>query len=453
MADPDLAMTDMKGDRPKTVVIVGGSLSGLMHGIQLKSLGHNVTVLEQDPSSMRKSHAAGISFGANMEEFLKRYDRNNSSTTPTSIKATGSHVSFRTHPQVHHVNIARKNTCWGVLYRVFRANFDGLQTELCPGPPKHRDGDGQASYCTGKKVVALEYDHDQAEIGRVGKKATGKVVVLVEDVTSGKRDKPFLADLVIGADGFHSTVKQLVLPQNAPAAELEYSGYVAWRGTIAENEVSAETREFFKNGFAFDFMSRSYILVYIIPTDTGIFAPGTRLLNLVWYYNIPHSAPEKMDAVFTDIDNQHHTNTVPAGLVNPAIWGQCRDSMLPNMAPAFVELVKKIDQPFVTRISDSVAILPSNLFWDGRVALVGDAFATVRPHLGRATDHAAWQCLEMGKLWRGEITTEQWERELRVETERLWLLSKGLGECGQGTWGNFLRVLLTYVIFLVRCKM
>jgi 2-polyprenyl-6-methoxyphenol hydroxylase-like FAD-dependent oxidoreductase len=46
------------------------------------------------------------------------------------------------------------------------------------------------------------------------------------------------ADLIVGADGLFSTLRQQFLPEVRP----RYAGYVAWRGIVDEVEVSAETR-------------------------------------------------------------------------------------------------------------------------------------------------------------------------------------------------------------------
>lgn len=53
---------------------IGGSLAGLMHGIMVKRLGHDVHLLEQTLSSTRTDHAAGIGTGPQGSQFLKEHD-------------------------------------------------------------------------------------------------------------------------------------------------------------------------------------------------------------------------------------------------------------------------------------------------------------------------------------------------------------------------------------------
>ena len=46
-------------------------------------------------------------------------------------------------------------------------------------------------------------------------------------------------DLLIGADGIHSTVRQ----QLAPEISLIYASYIAWRGLVGEADLSPETHD------------------------------------------------------------------------------------------------------------------------------------------------------------------------------------------------------------------
>lgn len=53
---------------------ISGSLAGLMHGIMIKRLGHNVRILDQSRSSTRNDQAAGMGTGPQGLEFLKQHD-------------------------------------------------------------------------------------------------------------------------------------------------------------------------------------------------------------------------------------------------------------------------------------------------------------------------------------------------------------------------------------------
>ncbi|KAK3317316.1 FAD binding domain protein [Cercophora scortea] len=421
---------------PRSVVIVGGSLAGLMCGIQLKRQGTNVVILEQDSRAERMSHAAGISLGSNIAEFLRRYDDTH---TLAGIPSSGSHISRRTWAKLFSVKFERQLTSWGLLYRILRANLDGLATQPCPNPPAPRPGDGRVEYRAGQRVTGLQYDASASGEG-------GKMTVLFEDVATGKQDS-ITADLVVGADGIHSTVRRLV--QAPVKTGSGYAGYVVWRGLLPVKSATPETAAFFAEGIAFQTLQRSYMVCYIIPTDDGGFGPGERLINWVWYFNVADGSRE-MDEIFTDVHGIKHNNTVPAGLVRSEVWDRCRESLTAQMTAPFREIVRRTAEPFVTKVND--VLCTENSFYDGRVVLVGDAFACVRPHFGLATDHAAFQCLEVMKLWKGEVSREAWRREVMVRSKRLWFLSILLGRYGLDTWGSFLGTVWAYLVFVVRWK-
>lgn len=56
-----------------------------------------------------------------------------------------------------------------------------------------------------------------------------------------------IADLVLAADGASSTIRKLLVPE----VERKYVGYVAWRGTVPETELSPRAREVLIDKFTF----------------------------------------------------------------------------------------------------------------------------------------------------------------------------------------------------------
>ncbi|KAK3904111.1 zeaxanthin epoxidase, chloroplastic [Staphylotrichum tortipilum] len=414
---------------PKRVVIVGGSLAGLFHGLYLKRHGSRVVVIEQDPGSVRSSHQAGIAFGPAVEEILRQYDDTGmQSCTP----AVGTRIAYRRRQNVKEINVVRHLTSWGLLYRILRANFDGLASEAVPNPPPPRDGDGPAEYRSGQRVTSLRLDQ------------TGAVTVGFIDPAGVEGS--VTADLVIGADGVHSTVRDLV---HAPATGVEYSGYVAWRGTVCESALPPEVAAYFAPRTSLNFLRDTYIVTYAIPPSTGTFTPGTRLINWVWYLNIPPSSPSLI-ATLTDTTGHVHANTVPSHLTNTTIFHHHLAEHLPSMPPPFATLLSSTPHPFVTKIND--ARTDAAVFLDGRVVLVGDSLAAFRPHFAVATEQAARHCLGLGRVWDGEggATLEGWEREAVGYGERMWLASRLLGAFGLGRWGEFWGLLGRWVVGFVR---
>jgi 2-polyprenyl-6-methoxyphenol hydroxylase-like FAD-dependent oxidoreductase len=218
-------------------------VAGLLHGLYLKRHGSNVVILEQDPSSIRSSHQAGIASGPSVEEILPKYDDTGIQSCTPSV---ATRLAFGKRQWTKEINVVRNLTSWGLLYRILRANFDGLASEAVPNPPPPRDGDGQAEYRSGKKVTNLLYEG-------------GSVTVTFVDADGN--EESITPDLVIGADGVHSTVRTLL---QAPTTK-EYSGYVAWRGTVLEKDLPADVVEYFSSRTSLQFLKDTYIVVCVSP--------------------------------------------------------------------------------------------------------------------------------------------------------------------------------------------
>ncbi|RYC55392.1 hypothetical protein CHU98_g10815 [Xylaria longipes] len=88
--------------------------------------------------------------------------------------------------------------------------------------------------------------------------------------------------------------------------------------------------------------------------------------------------------------------------------------ILPNISPPFRELLQKTPNPFVTKIRD--AIYTTATFSKGKVVLVGDAFATLRPHIGAATEQAAFHGNTLESVYRGDKPQQVWDTEIQATT-------------------------------------
>lgn len=168
------------------------------------------------------------------------------------------------------------------------------------------------------------------------------------------------------------------------------------------------------------------------------------------YYNVAEGSPELRE-FFTDIHGKQHHNTVPRGLVQPAVWERVLKSKLPQMVDPFAELLGKTEKPFITKINDALCTSPS--FYNGHVILVGDALTTFRPHVGAATEQAARHCLAMEKVSNGEKALAAHNREVGIHAKRMWLFSRIVGEFRQGSMFSFLKAVFLYIAFLVRVKL
>ncbi|MCJ1283207.1 hypothetical protein MMC26_002535 [Xylographa opegraphella] len=394
------------------VVIVGGSLAGLMHGIVLKRLGHNVHILNREQSTQLQTQGAGIGTTDSVKDFCDAYD-----LLDGEFWVTSPHIQFLT-PEAtvkSTWNIEMPMTTWNALYFRLRANFDGLESPYSPHSQTCLlEGDGKAQYDDGKTVTGVQYDGEK---------------VSVEYVDGDGHSDTLHADLVIAADGPGSTIRRVL----EPSVERQYVGYVTFRGTVPESEISAEAREVFGTKLTFYQMDRTHILLYNIPGENGNVSPDHRAYNYAWYANYPADSPA-LARVMTDRSGHRHRSTVPIGELDPAVWAE-QLSLAARVLPGpFRELVQKTERPFVQAISELTS--PRALYFDGKLLLVGDALATFRPHGAASTAQAAHSALLLARVMKGELSLPQWEtRVLRFARVR-GRLSAVLGNRYQATLGT-----------------
>lgn len=180
----------------------------------------------------------------------------------------------------------------------------------------------------------------------------------------------------------------------------------------------------------------------MIPTDNGCFDPDEMVLNWVIYQDLEEGSTEEK-ALMTDVNGRRHQNTVPPGLMNPGLWESNRERLVQRLLPPFAEIVTKSPTPFLTKITESLGSQAS--FYDGHVVLVGDALASYRPNLGRATDQAASHALSLRQVLRGEKSLAAWDMETCSEAKRVYLMSRIMSELNRGTWFSFARAVTEFL--------
>ena len=210
-----------------------------MHAIMVKRLGHNVHLYEQNLSSIRTNRAAGIGTGPKGIEYFNVYDL---CDQPYAFSCPGFQFLDKNANIKRFLSLPLNLTSWDVLYYRLRANFDALKSQHCLEPPSELKTDGKALYDLGKRAVSVSSNDNF-------------VTVEYEDLVDGGGGS-IHADLVIVADGFNSVIRQVLLPN----LKRTYSGYVAWRGTVPERDLSEETTRLFDKHFNAFVMSRGYIV-------------------------------------------------------------------------------------------------------------------------------------------------------------------------------------------------
>lgn len=386
-----------------------------MCGIALKHAGHSITIIEKE-DNVRQSHMAGVCLGVDAERFLARHDR----LAPAAFTHECRRIQALKRDESIQVfiNARRDITSWDVYYFRLRANFDGYVSEFYPRPPQGSATDGEGVYKGMTELLELKrvrnHDNDHGDGGE-----EEKMLLTMRDRTTQKVVQQH-ADLVIGADGPDSFIRSLYLP----TIKRQYVGYIAWRGTVPESEISDSSRAVFRRSVTVHMMSRHHVIMYMIPGIQGSLEPGERYLNFLWYTN---ESQETLDEILIDgVDGHRHHNIVPAGRVRQDIWesrlAAARAEPLPG---PFLEVIQKIRRPFIQVITEFIT--PQASFEDGRVLLSGDSLSLYRPHTAFSGTQAAFHANSIEDHVAGRISLKNWEERVLRYSRLHWAQSKWFG--------------------------
>jgi 2-polyprenyl-6-methoxyphenol hydroxylase-like FAD-dependent oxidoreductase len=250
---------------------------------------------------------------------------------------------------------ARTMSSWGRLYRSLRD----------PLPP--------TSYRLGMSLRGVEQD-------------AGSVTALFAD---GSRVS---GDLLVGADGIRSTVREQFLPDIEPS----YAGYVAWRAMLDESDIPPAIRSETFERYTFCLPEGELFLAYPVPGRNNETQSGRRAYNIVWYRPTePHRA---LADLCTDASGRCHGTSIPPPLIRREVIAEIKGAARALVAPQLAEIFARTPQPFFQPIFDLET--PQTVF--GRVALVGDAAFVARPHVGAGVTKAALDAASLAEAASGD---------------------------------------------------
>jgi 2-polyprenyl-6-methoxyphenol hydroxylase-like FAD-dependent oxidoreductase len=186
-------------------------------------------------------------------------------------------------------------------------------------------------------------------------------------------------DLLIGADGLRSTVRQICAPALVPL----YAGYVAWRSLIAEDAIPPDVHCALFALMTFCLPPGEQFLGYPVAGPDNDLRPGHRRYNIVWYR--PADEKTKLKWLLTDERGATHAISIPPPLIRREVIVEMRADAERLLGPQFRQIARLMDEPILQPIYDMVS--PRMTF--GRVAIAGDAAFVARPHVAAGVSKAA----------------------------------------------------------------
>ena len=315
----------------RRAIVIGGSIAGLFIGAFLRRIGWRVDIYERSSIELI---GRGVGTFATHLELFEALDKCGAGTVDIGV----------------------------IVYK--RITFDRKGNVIAEKPQLQI----VTSWDRLRQVLLKAIDRQRYHFGypldRVEQDGSGVRV----HFANGRSEK---ADLVIGCDGFRSSVRARLAPEVQPI----YSGYYIWRGAPNESDLSPETRKSMFPYYSFFLDDQLQALGYPISGADDDLRAGHRRYNFGWYRVADAT---KLKQMCLDDDGREYEFGVPPPLVRKDLIAQMRAEAETLLPPQYLDCLRHIDQPFFTPVYDFCS--PSLVY--GRAALVGDAASTPRPHIG-----------------------------------------------------------------------
>ena len=317
--------------RERRAIVIGGSIAGLFVGAFLRRIGWRVDIYERSSIELI---GRGVGIFATHLELLEALDKCGAGTVDIGV----------------------------IVYK--RVTFDRKGNAIAEKPQLQI----VTSWDRLRQVLLKAIDRQRYHFGYVFERVEQDGGGVHVYFANGRSER---ADLLVGCDGVRSSVSAHLAPEVQPI----YSGYYIWRGAPNESDLSPETRRTMFPYYSFFLGDQLQALGYPISGADDELRAGHRRYNWAWYRV---ADADKLKQMCIDDQGREYEFGVPPPLVRKDLVAQMRteaDSLLP---PQYLDCLRHIDQPFFTPVYDFCS--PSLVF--GRVALVGDAASTPRPHIG-----------------------------------------------------------------------
>lgn len=335
------------------IIIAGGSIAGLAAALTLDCIGHDVQIHERSAAPLR-GQGGGVAVLRRMMAFLEQHGHH--CRDMISVPTHRRHWLDRDGALTQDEPELLPFSSWDTVYR-----------SLCSMLPPQR-----IHY--GRQVTGFSQDAEGI------------------DVHFG--DHTERADVLIAADGTGSGLRTQIFPGYAPS----FAGYIAWRGIVDEADFDAAAIATLVEYMTLHKAPGELFMAFLIPALDGSLAQGARRFNWLWYRNETDS--ESLRRHLTDrAGNVHHASIHPGELSASSV-STLRQLASERLPAVLSQLVLATRAPFVQAIFD--ALSPD--FVHGRVALIGDAACTLRPHTASGTSKAAHDAVSLAQALAPDAT-------------------------------------------------
>ena len=368
-----------------TVGIIGGSIVGCTLAAELARLGCRVRLFERSGEAL-KDRGAGIGVPESAMATFATQGLIDASLphfpAPAFLRIwkTPAAPRFGRLAWTQPAKLAALN--WGALYRNLRARV----------PP--------GVYQTRQQVVALT------------EPVPGEVLL---DFADGHQEA---FDLVICADGYASLGRQTLFPE----VQLNYAGYVLWRGSLPEAALDESPP--LEVGIRAVGYPGGHGIFYFVPGADDSIRPGERLVNWGVYVQIPAA---ELPAFMTDREGRRHEASLPPGMMPPATERALKDRLAQHFPAYYTRILETSQQTYAYAIFDCQ--VPG--YRRGRICLAGDAGAYARPHTGAGALKGIADAVALGKALTAATDLDealgQWDAERTAANNELVRFGNQLG--------------------------
>ena len=334
----------MAGGNDKRALVIGGSMSGLFAALSLRKAGWDAEIFERSDVELT-GRGAGIVTHVELTDALAAVGID--PAADLGVELAGRKTLDRAGHVIGEHHCPQTVTSWDRMF--------GMLRKALP----------QENYHLGKELLRVDEEAN----------------CVIAQFSDGARE----ADLLVGADGFRSTVRAQFFPQS----RMHYAGYVGWRGLVAEGALSEQTLRDIFNSMAFCLPPGEQMLGYPVAGPNDDLRIGHRRYNFVWYRAAEET--HELTRLLTDRRGTTHALSIPPPLVRAEVIAELRASAEKLLAPQFQEVVRLAPEPFLQPIYD----LETPGMASRRVALIGDAAFLARPHVGAGVTKAAQDALAL----------------------------------------------------------